>query len=91
MSYKTDQCRIVHRGREFHFVSYDGHVANIAKGEVAAPAMWYLMMAGKRYEVMPQEAGQPATERDLLLADWLDTHVFHATNPQQTSPRQRTA
>lgn len=87
-SYKTDQCRIVHRGREFHFVSYDGHVANIPKNEAAAPAMWYLMMAGKRHEVMLQQAGQLATERDQLLADWLDEHVFHAGH---SFPRQRTA
>jgi hypothetical protein len=40
---------------------------------------------------MPQEAGQPVTERDLLLADWLDAHVFHAAIPPQASPRQRTA
>ncbi len=77
-NYKTDQCRILHRGKEFHFVSYEGIEANLAKNLSAAPAMWYLMRAGHRHAVMAQIVGQEALERDRLLAEWLDTEVFAA-------------
>ena len=35
-NYKTDQCRLLHRGKEFHFVSYEAHEANAARNEIAA-------------------------------------------------------
>lgn len=91
-SYKTDQCRLVHRGKEFHFVSYEGHAANPAKGEVAAPAMWYLMRAGRRHEVMPQMPGQEEPDRDRQFAAWLDINVFVPAPPARVPPpRRRTA
>lgn len=74
--YKTDQCRLLHRGREFHFVSYEGRVANLARAETALPPMWYLMIAGKRYEVMPEAIDKDAAARDRFLAAWLDANVF---------------
>ncbi len=77
-NYKTDQCRLLHRGREFHFVSYEAHEANPARNEVGAPAMWFLMRAGHRHAVMPQVVGQELPERDRQLTDWLDAEVFVA-------------
>jgi hypothetical protein len=70
-SYKVEQCRIHYRGRDFHFVSYDGHPANERRAEVAAPPMWYLMGPGRRWPVMPQVPGQPATELEQALIAWL--------------------
>ena len=94
-NYKTDQCRILHRGKEFHFVSYEGQEANEAKKVIAAPAMWYLMRGGHRHAVMPQVVGQEALERDRLLAEWLDLEVFAtmvAVAPiLRPAPRRRTA
>ncbi|NOT09451.1 MAG: hypothetical protein HOP28_14770 [Gemmatimonadales bacterium] len=75
-NYKTDQCRILHRGMEFHFVSYEGHIANPTRGETAAPAMWFLMRAGRRHAVMPHVVGQEDPVRDRQLADWLDANAF---------------
>lgn len=89
-SYKTDQCRLLHRGAEFHFVSYEGHGENVARGETAAPAMWYLMRAGRRHEVMPQVAGQEESDRDRQLKAWLDAHVFGAPALSRVDPRRRT-
>jgi hypothetical protein len=75
--YKTDQCRIVHRGKEFHFVSYEGQAPNEAKGIVETPPSWYLMRAGHRHEVMPQVDGQEETDRDRQLGEWIESFIFH--------------
>jgi hypothetical protein len=69
--YKVEQCRVTYRGRDFHFVSYDGQPANIRKGEVAVVAMWYLMGPGKRWPVMPQVPGQADDERERAFVTWL--------------------
>jgi hypothetical protein len=90
-NYKTDQCRILYRGKEFHFVSYEGVLANPAKGEVAAPAMWYLMRAGHRHAVMPQVAGQEELDRDRQLTEWLDSNAFVPAPPPRPAPRRRSA
>lgn len=74
-SYKTEQRRIVHGGKEWHFVSYDCVLANPARGVEAAPATWYLMNGGKRWEVMSQVPGQPPEELDRCLLAWLAQHV----------------
>ncbi len=70
------QHRLVHRGREFHFVSYEGHPANPTRGEEAMPPTWFLMSSGKRWNVMPALDDQPENERDRKLAQWLDKNVF---------------
>lgn len=75
-AYKTDQCRLVHRGVEFHFVSYEGQVPKPATDGVVTPPMWYLMRSGHRHAVMPQVPGQPEAERDRGFAEWLDANVF---------------
>jgi hypothetical protein len=77
-SYKTDQHRLVYRGRTFHFVSYEAHQANPRTGEAAMPATWFLMCAGKRWPVIAQI---PDQDPDLVVAAlirWLDHHVFGA-------------
>lgn len=74
--YKTDQRRVVHRGREFHFVSYEGHNADAAKDRMAVPPTWFLMSAGKRWEVGPQVVGQETDDLQVQLVQWLDEHIF---------------
>jgi hypothetical protein len=70
-TYKIEQRRVHYRGRDFHFVSYDGHPANERRGEPSAPPMWYLMGPGRRWPVMPQVAGQPDEEIERGLIGWL--------------------
>lgn len=79
-NYKTDQRFVVHRGRTFHFVSYEGQVANQARSQEAVPATWFLMGAGKRFAVMPQEPIDAQTDVDGLLVRWLDENIFGATS-----------
>jgi len=75
-SYKVEQRNLNHRGREFHFVSYEAQAANERRGQVAMPAMWYLMNEGKRRPVVPQVPGQELMDLDTALMRWLDQEVF---------------
>ena len=70
-TYKIEQRRVHYRGRDFHFVSYDGRPANERRGEPAEPPMWYLMGPGRRWPVMPQVAGQTDEETERGLIAWL--------------------
>jgi hypothetical protein len=74
--YRVEQRRITHRGRPFHFISYEGRPANQRRNEPATDPAWFLVTAGYRWEVMPQHAGQEADEVERLLTEWLEAHVF---------------
>ncbi|MFZ5625545.1 MAG: hypothetical protein ACOY71_14155 [Gemmatimonadota bacterium] len=73
--YKVEQRRLNFRGREFHFVSYEGQVANPARGQPATPPTWFLMQSGKRWEVVPCLLGEEANELDQRLLGWLRRHA----------------
>jgi hypothetical protein len=75
-SYKTDQHKVSYRGREFHFVSYEGRVANPRTGETASPPTWFLMSAGKRWPAIVQTSDLDAGALTTLLTKWLDQNVF---------------
>jgi hypothetical protein len=75
-SFKLEQRRLTLRGREFHFVSYEGQLANPARHQTATAPTWFLMNAGKRWPVIPHQPGQEIGELDRLLAQWLEQHVF---------------
>src|SRR4051794_9531128 len=75
-SHKVEQRRLSHRGREFHFVSYDAQIANERRGQPAVPAMWYLMIEGKRRPVLPHTPGQELGELDDALLKWVDEQVY---------------
>lgn len=81
-SYKTDQHHLVHRGRSFHFVSYEACQANPRTGQVAMPATWYMMSAGKRWPVFAQSADQDEPAVIAALTQWLDRNIF---GPRPTS------
>lgn len=81
-SFKVEQRRLQFRGREFHFVSYEGRPANERKGDPAEPPMWYLMAEGKRRAVMPHTAGDDPALVDRALLRWLAEHIF----PEPESP-----
>ena len=82
-TYKTDQFHLVHRGRKFHFVSYDARQANLRTGESAMPATWYLMCAGKRYPVFAQAPDQNPEMVVAALTRWLDETVFLTHAPDK--------
>ncbi len=75
-AYRIEQHRVRYRGRDFHFVSYEAQPANARRGEPAVPPMWYLMQAGKRWPVMPQEDGLPVAAVEEALRAWLEANAF---------------
>ncbi len=74
-AYKTQQRRLTHRGREFHFVTCEGQRANPAKGLEEVGPMWALMAAGKRWDVMAELGDEPEAETDRRLLEWLRAHI----------------
>jgi len=75
-SFKPQQHRLSLRGRQFHFVSYEGQPGNAARLQSATDPAWFMMSCGKRWAVMPYQAGQNGAELDRLFTEWLETHVF---------------
>ena len=86
-TYKTDQYHVVHRGRSFHFVSYEARQANPRTGEAAMPASWFLMCAGKRWPVIAQVQDQSPETIVAALTRWLDETVFGARPTERASER----
>ena len=80
-AYRNEQRRLHHRGRTFHFVSYEGKPANTKRLELATEPAWFLMQGGKRWEVMPYVEGQTEAELDSQLTAGLDEHVFAGQGP----------
>lgn len=74
----VEQRRLRYRGRDFHFVSYDGLPANAKRGQPATAPAWWLMNSGTRWEVMPFDPSQDAEELDRAFTAWLDAHVFRS-------------
>lgn len=84
--YHIEQRHIVHRGRTFHFVSYDGQPAHTGRNQPATEPTWYLMTEGKRHEVMPHQPGDAAEQVDLALMAWLDENAFGGAEPTRIAP-----
>lgn len=72
----AEQRRLRHRGREFHFVSYEGRPANAKQALPATGPAWWLMSVGTRWEVMPFDPGQDEAELDRGFRAWLDANAF---------------
>jgi hypothetical protein len=69
--YKVEQRRLLYRGQEYHFVSYEGRKENAARKLEAIADAWFLMSSGRRWEVMPHQVGEDATDVDRRLVAWL--------------------
>jgi hypothetical protein len=76
-SFKMEQKRLMHRGREWHFVSYEAQLANPVKALAAQPAAWFLMQGGKRWMVMPLVRDQAPELVEKGMIQWLESHIFH--------------
>ena len=72
--YVVEQRRVAHKGRDFHFVSYEGELNKATKEQ--GPPMWFLMSSGKRWQVCEQVRGQAVDNIDAQLVTWLETHIF---------------
>ncbi len=75
-TYKTAQRWLSHRGRDFHFVSYEGMPANPRRDQEATEPTWFLMNEGKRFAVAPHFVEQDVEELEVLFIAWLEENVF---------------
>ncbi|MCU0621128.1 MAG: hypothetical protein MUC69_06465 [Gemmatimonadales bacterium] len=78
-AFKVQQRHLVHRGRAFHFVSYEGRPADAGKMILATPPTWFLIASGKRWEVMTYDPDATAEQCDRRFMGWLDENVFAGT------------
>ena len=79
--YQHEQRRLEHRGRRFHFISYDAQDADLKQKTVAMPATWYLASSGNRWPAIPQTVEQSKAELEALLTVWLEDFVFAPSPP----------
>ena len=84
--YKNEQRRLAHRGRRFHFISYDAQPADAKKKLLAMPATWYLESSGNRWPAIPHIPEQPEAELEALLAAWLEAYGFAPAPPPAPPP-----
>lgn len=77
---ESRQVRLSHRGRQFHFVSYEGQREDLKRNRPPIAPAWFLMNAGTRWHVMPFLADQDDGDRDDALTAWLESHVFATTD-----------
>jgi hypothetical protein len=73
--YKNEQHHLSHNGRTFHFISYEGQNGNANQGVAATPPSWFLVSAGKRWQVMPQVPDQAEDDLNRELTAWLDVNI----------------
>ena len=88
-TFKSQQRHLAIRGRDFHFVSYEGSPANVRRGEEAMPSMWYLMVGGRRCPAFVCAPEHTAEEVDGMLARWVDEHVPQGDSSLDTPPVAR--
>ncbi len=88
-AFKPQQRRLTIQGRVFHFVSYEGHAANPKREQPASPAMWYLMVEGRRCPVIPYDADMPLADVDAALGAWAKGNALAPRKPPSRTPATR--
>lgn len=87
--FKPGRRHLTIHGHPFHFASYKGRSANRRRAQLAYPAMWYLMVDGRRCPVLPCDSCPSALELDAALRDYAEDNAmgpFGAGHPQHHSP-----
>lgn len=75
-AFRHEQHRVTHRGRAFHFISYEETAANPARHVEARPDTWFLVSSGNRWPAIPLVPGQAVAELESQLVAWLESTVF---------------
>ena len=83
-TYQTQQHHLVHRGRSFHFVSYEGHPADPKLEQADVPPTWFLIHAGKRWMAFPQVGDAAPAVLARQFGEWLDARVFDTPRALQS-------
>ena len=72
---KPQQRHLTIRGRPLHFVSYEGSRGNPQRAQLPYPAMWDLMVEGRRCPVFPCDASLTPADLDAALVAWADDNA----------------
>jgi hypothetical protein len=75
-AFKSQQRHLTIRGQTFHFVSRKGRMANHRRDQLGYPAMWYLIVDGRRCPVLPCDSSQSLLELDVALRDWAEDNAL---------------
>lgn len=75
-TYRNQHHRLTHRGRAFHFISYQATAAQPARQIEARPDTWFLVSANHRWAAIPQVPGRNVDELEARLVEWLESEVF---------------
>jgi hypothetical protein len=82
-AFKPQQRHLTIRGRAFHFVSYEGRPTNRRRAQLPYPAMWYLMVEGRRCPVLPCDTTLSLPQLDAALSAWAEDN---ALGPVESTP-----
>ena len=82
-TYQTQQQHVVHRGRSFHFVSYEGHPADPKLELSDTPPAWFLIYAGRRWMAFPQVGDAAPAVLARQFEAWLDARACDAPRALQ--------
>ena len=82
-AFKPQQRHLAIDDRTFHFVSYEAHPPNERRGELGGPAMWYLMVEGRRCPAVAYDPAQELEDVDRALTRWVQAN---ALAPAATAP-----
>jgi hypothetical protein len=74
--FQPRQQRLVIRKRQFHFVAYEATPGNAKREEEPTPAMWFLMVEGRRCPAIPFETSQPEDQVELALTRWVKANAL---------------
>lgn len=80
-TFRTPQVRLTIRSRQFHFVAYDATPGNPRRDEAPTPAMWYLMVPGRRCPVMAYQESQADQDVEQQLTRWVRTNISETDRP----------
>ena len=85
-AFKPQQRHLTIQGRSFHFVSYEGRLANLRRAQLPYPAMWYLMVEGRRCPVLPYDASVSLPQLDAALCAWAEDNAIAPIEPTPVAP-----
>jgi hypothetical protein len=85
-AFKPQQRHLTMQGRAFHFVSYEARPANLRRAELASPAMWFLMVEGRRWPVLPCDPSLSLPQLDAALCAWAEDNAIGPIEPTSVAP-----
>jgi hypothetical protein len=85
-AFKPQQRHLTIRGRIYHFVSYEGTPGNVKRQEPPQPAMWYLMVEGRRRAAFPCDPAQSLVDVDRALTRWVSANALAPSTPPIPEP-----